>query len=86
MSLTYIKLRAKFNSYASFHVTVNGKDFPPINTRDRHRFHGRLNPDQIYCSVEPILLTPARTTANATLSSGNEANGVTNRSLPYNGH
>jgi hypothetical protein len=74
MSLTYIRLKAKFNSYASFHVSVNEKDFPPINTGVRHRFYGRLNPDQVYSSEEPILLTPTRTTPRTTLSSGNEAN------------
>jgi hypothetical protein len=74
MSLTYIRLKAKFDSYASFHVSVNEKDFPPINTGVKHRFYGRLNPDQIYSSEEPILLTLARTTPRAALSSGSEAN------------
>jgi hypothetical protein len=72
MMLTFIRLKTKFNSYASFHMSVNEKDFPPINnTGVRHRFYGRLNPDQIYSSAE---LTPARTTPTAALSSGNEAN------------
>jgi hypothetical protein len=74
MSLTYIRLKAKFNSYASFHVSANEKDFPPINAGVRHRLCGRLNPDEIYSSDEPVLLTPTRTTLRATLSTRNEAN------------
>jgi hypothetical protein len=72
MSLTFITLKTKFNSYASFHMSVNEKDFPPINnTGVRNRLYGRLNPNQIYSSAE---LTPARTTLTAAVSSNNEAN------------
>lgn len=76
MPLTDIRLKAKFNSYASLRVSANEKDFPPINPGVRRRFYGRLNPDQIYPSEEPILLTPARTSLRATVSSSNEANEV----------
>jgi hypothetical protein len=72
----------KFNSYASFHVSANEEDFPSIsNARVWPSgcliapFYGNINPDQIYSSEEPVLLT-SKTTPIATLSSGNGAMAV----------
>jgi hypothetical protein len=31
MSLVFTRLKMKFNSHASFHMSVNENDFPPIN-------------------------------------------------------
>jgi hypothetical protein len=44
------------------------------------QFHGRLNPDQIYSSEEPVLLV-SKTIPIAALSSDNWANGVASQLL-----
>jgi hypothetical protein len=59
-SLCCTRLKTKFNSYASFHISVNEEDFPLINnTGVWHNgcliapFYGRLNADQIYRPDDP---------------------------------
>jgi hypothetical protein len=42
--LTCTRLKAKFKSYASFHISVNEDDFPLINNTGVP-FVGRLNPE-----------------------------------------
>ena len=57
-SLKCTKLKTKFSSYSSFHISVSEDDFHLINNTDVWPigcviapYYGRLNPDQIY-SVE----------------------------------
>jgi hypothetical protein len=59
-SLTCTRLKTKFNTCASFHVSVSEKDFPLINNTGVWPngcliapFYGRLNFDQIYSPDAP---------------------------------
>jgi hypothetical protein len=66
-SLSCTRLKTKFNSYASFHISVNEDDFPLINNTSVWPsgcliapFYGRLNADQIYRPDAPAtLLNPS---------------------------
>jgi hypothetical protein len=56
-------LKTKFNTYASFRVSVLGNDFPLINNTGVWRtgcltapFYGKLTPDQVYSSSTPLKL------------------------------
>jgi hypothetical protein len=56
-SLSCIRLKTKFNSYASFHISVVEDDFQLINNTGVWpsgcliaAYYGRLNHDQIYSS------------------------------------
>jgi hypothetical protein len=62
-SLSCTRLKTKFNSYASFHISVNEDDFPLINNTGVWPndcliapFYGRLNDDQIYRPDAPATL------------------------------
>jgi hypothetical protein len=57
-SLTCTGLKTKFNSYASFHISVVEDDFHLINNTGVWPsgyliapYYGRLNPDQIYSAM-----------------------------------
>jgi hypothetical protein len=59
-SLTCIRLKTIFNTYASFHVSAIEKDFPFINNTGVWTngcliapFYGRLNANQIYSPDAP---------------------------------
>jgi hypothetical protein len=54
-SLTCTKLKTKFNSYSSFHVSVTEDDFPLVNESGAWPtswliapFYGQLSPEQVY--------------------------------------
>nr|CAD7201566.1 unnamed protein product [Timema douglasi] len=63
LNLDYLvcsKLKTKFNSYSSFHISVKEDDFPMINNGDIWPsgcliapFYGKLLPEQIICEESP---------------------------------
>lgn len=62
-SLKCTKLKTKYNSYSSFHISVSEDDFHLVNNADVWPagclvapYYGRLNPDQIYSVAN---LTPS---------------------------
>jgi hypothetical protein len=64
--LVCTRLKTKFNSYSSFHISVNEEDFPVINNTGVWprgcliaSFYGKLITDQIFASGSP----PASETA-----------------------
>jgi hypothetical protein len=57
-SLTYTRLKTKFHSFASFHISVVEDYFNLVNNTGVWRsgcliapYYGRLNPDQIYSAM-----------------------------------
>jgi hypothetical protein len=59
--LVCTRLKTKFNTYASFHVSVFEDDFPLINSISVWPkvcliapFYGKLTPDQVFSSSAPI--------------------------------
>jgi hypothetical protein len=71
-SLTCTRLRTKYNSYASFHVSVPEDDFQLINNTEVWPngcliapFYGRLNPDQIYSDQTQSTSRPPSPVAGA---------------------
>jgi hypothetical protein len=64
--LVCTRLKTKFNAYASFHISVNEEDFPPINNTAVWPngclialFYGKLTSDQMYSSSAPLISVPA---------------------------
>jgi hypothetical protein len=71
-SLTCTRLKTKYNSYASFHVSVTEDDFHLINNTGVWPngclitpYYGRLNPDQIYSVDIPATSRPASPSAGS---------------------
>ena len=65
-SLVCTRLKTKFNTYASFHVSVAEEDFPLINNVGVWPdgcliapYYGRLTPEQIFTITNPISSDPS---------------------------
>jgi hypothetical protein len=65
-SLVCTRLKTKFSTYASFHVSVTEEDFPLSNNVGVWPdgcliapFYGRLNPEQIFSSVNSLSGDPS---------------------------
>nr|CAD7457768.1 unnamed protein product [Timema tahoe] len=66
LNLDYLvcsKLKTKFNSYSSFHISVKEDDFPMINISDIWPsgcliapYYGKLLPEQIVCEESPCYI------------------------------
>jgi hypothetical protein len=60
--LACTRLKTKFNTYSSFHVSVLEDEFPLINNTGVWPtgcliapFYGRLTPDQVYAPSTPVI-------------------------------
>jgi hypothetical protein len=81
--LVCTRLKTKFNSYSSFHISVTEDDFPLINNTGVGPsgcliapFYGKLTPDQVFTPCTPEVGDPAAGINSAADSAGNdEANG-----------
>jgi hypothetical protein len=65
VSLKCTRLKTKYNSYSSFHISVSEDDFDLINDANLWPtgcliapYYGRLNPDQIYSAENPTASRP----------------------------
>jgi hypothetical protein len=65
-SLTCTRLKTKFNSYASFHISVVQDDFHLINNTSVWPsgclialYYGRLHPDRIYSAISASSCPPS---------------------------
>jgi hypothetical protein len=81
--LVCTKLKTKFNSYSSFHISVTEDEFSVINNIDVWPsgcliapYYGKLTPDQIFTPSTPEVGAPAAATKCVTNPAGNDgANG-----------
>nr|CAD7462630.1 unnamed protein product [Timema tahoe] len=79
LNLDYLvcsKLRTKFNSYSSFHISVKEDDFPVINNSDTWPsgcliapYYGKLLPEQIICEESPCVSAPVNAAVASDLGS-----------------
>jgi hypothetical protein len=82
-SLTCTRLKTKFSTYVSFHISVNEEDFPSINNTGVWPtgcliapFSGRLNPKQIYSPEAPTISVNIKQPGDVSLAnSSNTASG-----------
>jgi hypothetical protein len=77
--LVCTKLRTKFNSYSSFHISVTEDEFSVINNIDVWPpgcliapYYGKLTPDQIFTPSTPEVGAPAVATKCAANPAGND--------------
>jgi hypothetical protein len=81
--LVYTKLKTKFNSYSSFHISVTDDEFALINNISVWpsgcliaSYYGKLTPDQTFTPSTPEAGAPAVTINSAANAAGNNgANG-----------
>nr|CAD7585550.1 unnamed protein product [Timema genevievae] len=79
LNLDYLvcsKLKTKFNSYSSFHISVKEDDFPMINISDIWPsgcliapYYGKLLPEQIVCEESPCVSAPVNAAVASDLGS-----------------
>jgi hypothetical protein len=78
-SLTCTRLKTKFSTYASFHISVNEEDFPSINNTGVWPngcliapFFGRLNPEQIYSPEAPTISANIKQPGDVSLANSSD--------------
>jgi hypothetical protein len=76
-SLVCTRLKTKFSTYASFHVSVAEEDFPLISNVGVWPdgcliapFYGRLYPEQVFSSVNPVSGDPSVQSADTDKAGG----------------